>query len=371
MAYAQGNANDAKKFDTNVGRIGCMLFYMKNNNNKIEGESMLGTGRDFFKNILPDYGPCEGSSDREPNNDIGTVNGNKITDYLYVNSEGKLIAGGNVVESSGKWPQLADNERRKVWLSGNQDLIDYFGSYYGWTGDDGGYLENYNRSNGSIGSYKNQMFFKETFYLFQYTTSSWGMGGAKDLFSIMSEVKDHPTHYVPGGEKKKAYYLTMNIYNGDSVTPERKGAEGDKYKNKTLYINKYEIDKMASSYKLPIRIRVVTSHPIKSVIVKKKDGTPIYTYSKAAGVLKGGGQLGDLDVADDTEYDANGKPPHITDKDYDKYSLSAEIGLEKSYFSSRTNNTIIVEAVIEPAPGEVRKMDDKITIVTRDFFMLN
>lgn len=352
IAYSHMNCTGTWNLDTNIKKLGFMLSYVKSDKKYSEGDNGVGTGRDFFRNLFENYG----QNAADVNNSIDRFNNDtqKTTDFIKIDDNGNLCINGTPNSTWG----AADYEFQNNWL-----FNDYLKNRYGSNGDltykiDGGDISDKSK-------YRNQMIFKESWNMFMSS------GGAKDLFSIMSHV--NPANHTVQGDKetKKAYFLSMNIFNGDSVTPERKEVEGDKYKNKTLYINKYEIEKMASTYKLPIKIRMVTSHPIVSIIVKKKNGTPIYTYSKSGGVLKGGGKLGDLDVTDDTEYDANGKPPHINEKDYDKYSLSAEIGLEKSYFSSGANNTFIIEAVIEPAAGESRTVDDKITIVTRDFFGLN
>lgn len=175
---------------------------------------------------------------------------------------------------------------------------------------------------------------------------------------------------------KKSYYMSMNIVNGDSVTPElATGGAKDFNRNKTIYINRYELDGMTT---LPINIEIVTSHPIKSISVSKADRTgnkkgDIATYSSASGVLKGGGTLNTVTLTDETDkhegYDSSGKPKNYdSEKDYYKYYMSGEIKLNKANFSTKANNTILIEVwnTVSPDPAK-----DLITIVTRDFFGLN
>lgn len=365
IAYSHGTASGSWQFNTNVGRLACMLFFVNNlNADKLlsDGESQIGTGRDFFKNLLSDYGGDI------PNTEIDTINGLKTTDYLYIDNNGMLIVDGS---SSSGW-NIDFRVFREDWMF-NNDLRNHFvkDNYGNWrngvyiSGDYNG-LGFYAQSTQGTGRYRNQLCYME-----DHTLLAYGSGWASDLAAINS-VTNHTPHYTEDGTTNKSYFLSMNIVNGDSMTKEAGTDDvNDFNRNKTLYINKYEINEMPESFTLPLQIKIVTSHPIKSVKVTKvkRTGAPIQeidTYSTSSGVLEGGGKLGALELKDETKY-TDGKAPYISEKDYYKYTLSGEVKLEKKWFKTGSNNTIMIETTNEVG----KRAKDIITIVTRDFFGLN
>lgn len=394
IAVSQSAANRPTNFNTNVGHLGCMLFYVQNKkeNDKLSnGDTVCGTGRDFFRNLLFDYGPLADGNGRDNNNTIVNINGNPVTNYMYINEYGDLIIGGyNYITNNGEWYTGRD-EFYRTWLY-NNDLRSYFYDGYvdEWiynpiSGENvrvegdrnftglGYYFEDSSGNlipNSTYGKYKNQIFYSENHSLFSDMSD-----GASAIRSINSSVDHRTEHFVDSDIKeKKSFFLSMNIVNGDSVTPEK---TDNLNKNKTLYINKYELKDMGDSYVLPIDIKIVTSHPITNITVSKtnraglKIGSDIATYVSSTGVLKGDDShkvsLGSLPMTDETEYDAEGNAPYIAEKDYYKYSLSGTIELPKRYFETGSNNTITVTAT----NSVDKSASDMITIVTRDFFGLN
>lgn len=379
IAYSCETAPSPQYFNTNVGRLGCMLFYINNSvadEHLAPGESKAGTGRDFFRNLLPDYEQDANGNVIEENSKIDTIGDKKTTDYLYINGSGKLIINGSEsLNGSGGWDEgnqkfndnwMFTDELKKKYLKYSYDVWDNWGHKQTIKIDGLGFyaLDSYIK-----GRYRNQLFYTEDYALYKY--SEYG-GGAKDLKAINSN-PTHTRHVTSEGTTKKNCYLTMNIVNGDSVTS-KLGTPGDINKNKTIYVNKYELKNLSE---LPLDIEVETTHKIKKITVKK-DGAVIGTYKTPAGsdgILNGGGFLGAIKLIDDTTYGADGKAPYISGKDYYMYSLScsndesegASIKIPKSYFENGSNNTIYVEVTNEVG----KTVSDKITIVTRDFFMLN
>ncbi len=365
IAYSHGTASGSWQFNTNVGRLACMLFFVNNlyaDEQLSSGESKIGTGRDFFKNLLNDYGGDIS------NTEIDQINGTKTTDYLYIDGSGMLVVDGS---SSSGW-NIDGRVFKEDWMF-NNDLRYHFvkDSYGNWrngvyiSGDYNG-LGFYAQSTQGTGRYRNQLCYMEDHTLLAYVS-----GWAGDLAAI-NNATNHTPHYTEDGTTNKSYFLSMNIVNGDTMTKEAGTDDiNDFNRNKTLYINKYEINEMPESFTLPLQIKIVTSHPIKSVKVTKakRSGVPlqdINTYSVSPGVLDGGGMLGSLELKDETKY-TDGKAPYISEKDYYKYTLSGEIELEKKWFKTGSNNTIMIEAT----NGVGKSAKDIITIVTRDFFALN
>lgn len=183
-------------------------------------------------------------------------------------------------------------------------------------------------------------------------------------------------NHIASDEKnvtKKAYYLSMNIINGDSVTSELIDTTDSTNKNKTIYLNKYEIEKMNDTSKpLPLDIEIVTSHKISNISLiwknnKTSEKTTVKTYSNSSGVGEGGGSLGDLELTEDKTDYVDGNAPFDTANNYYKYKLTGTVKIPKDCYKSGANNTVIVEATNEVGKSQV----DMITIVTRDFFGLN
>ena len=354
LAYSHMNCTGTWNLDTNIKKLGFMLSYMKSADKYNEGVNGVGTGRDFYRYLFDDYGPMAGGSGYDTNGETVYFNDRRTTDYIKINDNGDLSFNGNVYSTWG----AADYEFQNNWL-----YTDFLRNYFGRNGEMTYYIDG--GDPGDQAKYRNQMIFKETWNMFMSN------GGAKDLFSIMSKITPTP-HYVTDGETKRSYFLSMNIVNGDSMTKEAGTDDvNDFNRNKTLYINKYEINEMPESFTLPLQIKIVTSHPIKSVKVTKvkRTGAPIQeinTYSTSSGVLKGGGKLETLELKDETKY-TDGKAPYISEKDYYKYTLSGEVKLEKKWFKTGSNNTIMIETTNEVG----KSAKDIITIVTRDFFGLN
>jgi len=380
IAYSCETAPNPQYFNTNVGRLGCMLFYINNEvaDGKLEsGESRTGTGRDFFKNLLKDYGKIKSGDSyvTDVNDTYDKIDGTPVYDLIYIGDDGKLYVNGSEnVNGSGGWDEgaakfyrdwLYNNDLRRLYYKGNIDewINNTTGNNYikeNFTG-----LGFYAIDSYISGQYLNQLFFVEDYLLYQYSDS----GKAKNLFEIMSRVDHHTPHYSmeEGASVEKTCFLTMNIVNGDSVTP--KSADDWTKNNKTIYVNKYELDKMnETSDGIDLAIEIETSHKIKSINVEKKDGTAIASYAVSAGLL-GAGSFDGLTVEDTTTYGEDSKPiGHNEEKGYYKYKMKIpKLRILKKWFDRGSNNSIVIR--VENEYGITST--DMITIVTRDFFMLN
>ncbi len=363
LAYSHMNCTGTWNLDTNIKKLGFMLSYVKSKTKYSESGNGVGTGRDFFRNLFEDYGRIPKSESLDINDGIDSfTNGTDTiytTDYIRIDSNGNLCFNGSTNSTWG----ASNYQFQNNWL------YEYFlKDHYGENGDLKYYIDGGDIADKS--KYRNQMIFKETWDMFMSN------GGAGSLFSIMSNT-NHVDHFVnEGNTTSKSYFFTMNIINGDSVTPETVISPGMvKYnRNKSLYINKYELSQMT---KVPINIQIVTSHPITDITVSKtkRSGeliSSITTFTVDPGVLKGDSDgivnLDGLIMKDETEYDDAGKSKtYISEKDYYKYTLSGSIEIDKSVFASGPNTTITVTATNSIG----KSISDMVTIVTRDFFGLN
>ena len=392
IAVSQHVANSPSDTKINTARLGCMLFFIQKKDVELKnGDTVCGTGRDFFKNLLFDYGKIDpNSNEKYINNNVDIVGGHPVTDYLYIDDNGKLISTGDarITMDDNHW-ELNNYNFPFDWLWHEDLALRYHYGYKDYWRNNKHYQLNcngegyYELSNSGtltgrfFGKFRNQIFYNETYSLFSDQND-----GASALLSINSYVRDKillKEHLVDSDETvMKNYFLSMNIVNGDSMTPELRTGSFDVNRNKTLYINKYELSKLVT---IPINIEIVTSDPITSITVTKtnRDGTKIKdidVYSSETGILKDGGSLKDashatLTINDDKTKYVDGKPEDCKKVnnivDYYKYTLSGSIELNKEEFIRGANNTIKVEVTNELGMSE----RDLITIVTRDFFNLN
>ena len=364
-----------------------MLFFV-NHSGKDRGvdysnETNTGTGRDFFMNLLDNYGVDPATGTPLPNGDVKKFSdGTKTTDYIGINNikvDGLdtlnlYVNGDNRSWSSGDYA-VGEYQFDTYWLYNTQLQTEY--KKENWK--DGYYM----LYTPTVGRYRNQMIHNEGDDLFM--VGDWG-GYGKQLRKMSQITKPNRTSHDSEEDantttRDVTYYLSMNILNGDSVTKElRRPGEVVTDLNKTMYINRYEIDKMPSNYELPLDIKITTSHKIKSITIKKKnDGTKTKTFVNSGNTPVLTGNLGELILEEDVDSYEDGNPIHVTDadKDYYMYILKIDqnvegrtrkgIGIPKNWFKSGANNTIVVEAENELGG----KMMDTITFVTRDFFMLN
>ncbi|MCR5302173.1 MAG: hypothetical protein K6E49_07000 [Lachnospiraceae bacterium] len=232
------------------------------------------------------------------------------------------------------------------------------------------------------------------------------LGKILEKREVKREITD-PTHVVE--KTKRDYYYSMNILNGDGGFVDR---EHNKIKNKTLYYNEYELKDIRSfeeksenagkSY-IPIKIRIVTSCKIKDITVEIQGHNKIvYSFEKditnddlsfeASG--KDGGvptskklklerKAGTYNETTGEPIDENGDPfetgghePKYTfegsiyDLDFGKY---ATYDSASDTYTGKRNTKVTVKMNVYLPNGKVcdKPAEDTITVVRRDFFMLD
>ena len=268
----------------------------------------------------------------------------------------------------------------------------YYNQYYhGNDNTDGRYIPIDTPSfyNG-YSKYKNQMLYNNQGRLFSLEN-----GGADLLNSIIKDTPNKVTPSSSGGGTQtesvtKTAYMTMNIINGDSVNKVIGG-------NKVMYVNKYELDKTGFDC-VPFDFEIRTTHPIDKMVLyfEGKESDPIATYTFAESnpeelgatapdgynytyVTKNGGSgTGTLTKTLSTTTDKN--PVKVkelisgVDSNSNIWKYKGTINeFTKNYFKNRKNTTVYfrVYSNLSLSGGDPMKATDSITVVTRDFFMLD
>ncbi len=198
--------------------------------------------------------------------------------------------------------------------------------------------------------------------------------------------KDDPRHIYETG--KKDYYISMNILNGDGVN--KHALPGSN--NKIIYYNQYEYeDNKVANWEssngrayIPIKLRIRLSCKLKSLVVypENKSNTPIVTYTfgptdagKTAISVTGSGSYGGRTISldPDNELDANGIPTLVTTNDHTPvytYNTSIDDVLSSLYVGKRNAKFVVQLNAIAP-DGSTKPIEDTVTLVRRDFFMLD
>ncbi len=198
---------------------------------------------------------------------------------------------------------------------------------------------------------------------------------------------------------QKDYYISMNILNGDGVNKSSIATQ----KNKTLYFNAYEKDDIkdyenpakntsnpSGNAKIPLRIRMVTSCPIVQIyIYDKNGGIAQYNYDP-----DNTGKVGNsvLTIPECTgskgkklelkrvvgTYGENGVPKlndgsdDVTPLGSPKYTYEGYIfDVKSNYYLEQRNEKVTVRLTVKAPDKKEKTVEDSITIVKRDFFMLN
>ena len=281
---------------------------------------------------------------------------------------------------------LADDN----WITGFPIYQYYFYNQYGEP--DGLYITlNTPSFKDGFSRYENQMIFNDTGVLLKIDK------GGVDLLNSAIDVII-PNKIIPsssgGGTHTesvtKTAYMTMNIINGDSVNKLIGG-------NKVMYVNKYELDKTGFDY-VPFDFEIRTTHPIDKMVLyfEGQESDPIATYTFAESnpeelgatapdgynytyVTKNGGSgSGTLTKTLSTTTDKN--PVKVkelisgVDSNSNIWKYKGTINeFTKNYFKNRKNTTVYfrVYSNLSLSGGDPMKATDSITVVTRDFFMLD
>lgn len=178
------------------------------------------------------------------------------------------------------------------------------------------------------------------------------------------------------------YYISMNIINGDGFN--KKSLPGQN--NKTLYYNQYEVKRdpdtgaITDYPDIPLRIKVRSTCPIVSISVKTVTPSntlvsfPLnYDVSKGKDKVNSSSGSYTLKLTSDTD---DGHASKSTDPPYNTpiYTFIGEIPKEVvalTHFYEKRNVKFKVEMTAKLPNDTELPVDDTITIVRRDFFMLD
>ena len=197
---------------------------------------------------------------------------------------------------------------------------------------------------------------------------------------VIRREKTDANHIV--NRTKKKYYISMNILNGDGVNNTNPAA-----RNKVLYYNQYEKDDIVAYEaanttisRIPINIRLKTSCKLLRVRVINDAGTVIANYDINSNpgnttiTSSSGGKT--LELKPVHELDSTNFPKQRIDGDPDNtpiYSYEGQIfNVTNTYYLNKRNAKFRVEfTALLPDNKTEKTIDDEITIVKRDFFMLD
>ena len=281
-------------------------------------------------------------------------------------------------ESFETWPWVEEPNGFKEWFYHisttksnypycEQGNLHLWFDYYQW----GNYRAG-NIPNGGI-TYKNQSLEAEN-GLFKDSLIKKALDGRE-----VKREEDDPTHVIE--KAKKDYYISMNILNGDGVN--KNGLPGSN--NKTLYYNQYEKDDIQAyetangKARIPIIIRIKSSCKLLNIkVYDGSTGSVIATYPLNIEVtneneINSSGGRGLKLTRPASSLDESGKPKDKTSGDGTMiHTFEGSIyDVMSSYYLNKRNEKIIVEHNAEAPDGSTKSIQDTITIVKRDFFMLD
>ena len=331
------------------------------------------------------------------------------TDFVYIDNNGNLVIDDKYSSRNGYWfcidydgnvgegfafrRRLWDSEQystwpwdynMSVWLMKRKDEtvnsydcnMHMWYDYNAFRSDSDRYTAHINDSPFNH-TYRNETLMEENGMM----KGSW----IKDALSgrkVKREEED-PKHVID--KAKKDYYISMNILNGDGVN--KKASPGNN--NKTLYYNQYETKDIQDyesdnhEAKIPIKIRLKSSCKLLNIKVYDEvvsSGSIIVEYPLNIEVtnekkILSHGTLGreiELFRPEDS-LDATGNPKDKTSGDgtvIHTFECSI-LDIMSSYYLPKRNKKIIVELNVEAPDGSTKSIQDSITIVRRDFFMLD
>ena len=338
------------------------------------------------------------------------------TDYIYINEYGKLV-----VSTKYSSDQRYNDDYWKYWYKIDADFYAVGGNTFRrrkwgpndwdvWPWDssqDGGLLTEWlmhRKTEGNIYDCNMHMWYDywqqaESAGMQKYTTvKSPPFGKTYRNESLMEEngffkggwiknalsgrtIKREETdtnHIV--NRTKKNYYISMNILNGDGVNNTNPAA-----RNKTLYYNQYEKDDIQTyesannKSKIPAKIRIRSSCKLLGIKVYNSSGTVIASYdlnTDAANtpITVTGSTGRTLTLTPKNTMDETGHP-ELRTAEPDRtpiYSYEGSIyDLMSTYYLGNRNTKFKVEFSAEAPDGSTKTISDEITVVKRDFFMLD
>ncbi len=288
----------------------------------------------------------------------------------------------NKVDDAWPWDSSGDGKPLTEWLmhrkteGNNYDCnLHMWYDYYDFRSNDEKYTTVKQPPFGQ--TYKNQSLMEENGFF----KGNW----IKNALSGR-EIKREETdinHIVNRAQKN--YYISMNILNGDGVNKSNEANPATK--NKVLYYNQYEKDDITayeaanpSKSKIPINIRIRTSCKLVGVKVYNGAGGVISSYEinsdvSNANITKTGSGGKSLTLTAKNTLDATGFP-ELRTAEPDRtpiYTYEGSIyDITWNKYSGKRNAKFTVEfTALLPDGTTTKTISDEITVVRRDFFMLD
>lgn len=182
---------------------------------------------------------------------------------------------------------------------------------------------------------------------------------------------------------QRDYHISMNILNGDGFNDKLPLGEN----NKIIYYNEYEVkydeDGKVTEPDIPLLIKVKSSCPIVSISVVDEDKGPIaiytfnYNVDRAETIITG--TCSDSEKLElklkSTSEDGSAKEETQGFK-LPIYTFEGEISgnvIKDSEFYNKRNTklSVVMKTILPDGKETPKEVTDNITIVRRDFFMLN
>ena len=339
IAMCKSSFSTLKDNNMNIGKLQWMLYSLKGNDNH------WGSGREFFNEI------------------IGSLNVTNAFDYVEIIEDSVKHKKDNMQwkDSWNTWWRINDydNDFYPCFLKD----IPHNTNVTGFDNDPG------------KGRYKNMMIFESDT---QFNYSNYSAKMFREMFMDHVEASHSET-------ANKAYYLSMDILNGDS----REAGSISDAKNKVLYVNEYELEPINPVYRveekkytsvIPIHIRVYSSLDLNSLEVSiKEDSDTIINADSEENLTKylpmdfrfSPDLKSFIDKDNNSVSVETTRYEDLKRNDEGKEVETIEIPCSKLKNSSGTNyrKNTTVEVTVTDKKGH--SATDSIKIVKRDFFMLN
>ena len=347
------------------------------------------------------------------------------TDYIYIADDGTLVRDAKFSGDNGYWYKIDQDDgngwnafKKLKWDAKTWDSWPWNEKMEPWLFQ----KDTYERTGSDKGNLHLEYdYYDENYQPYKYRgLSDIDPGSAKFknqnllgqnemlkadyIKNVLQDRKVKRENQIEQRELKKEMdcYVSMNILNGDGVNNRTLDASK---KNKILYYNAYESAKIIeyenanpTKARIPIRIRIKTSCPLASITVSDKDGDiATYTYNDSnrnVGKKSNGTYIEQITCTSDKgkelildrpedSYRSSDKVPIKKDDDGNEVEDKTKHGdyiytyegliydVTHDKYLGRLNEEVTVTLTVSDQNNDPKTITDKITIVRRDYFMLN